>query len=63
LYSCRDEIADLLKLDDVIDLVIPRGGNALVSHIQVGPQIHMHYNSVFNRVTTLAVTAVIFSGF
>eukprot|EP00882_Tetradesmus_deserticola_P015841 GHRQ01016889.1.p1 GENE.GHRQ01016889.1~~GHRQ01016889.1.p1 ORF type:complete len:145 (+),score=3.95 GHRQ01016889.1:202-636(+) len=31
----RDEIADLLKLDDVIDLVIPRGGNALVSHIQV----------------------------
>jgi gamma-glutamyl phosphate reductase len=32
---CRDEISDLLKLDDVIDLVIPRGGNALVSHIQV----------------------------
>jgi gamma-glutamyl phosphate reductase len=36
LICCRDEISDLLKLDDVIDLVIPRGGNALVSHIQVG---------------------------
>jgi delta-1-pyrroline-5-carboxylate synthetase len=36
LVTSRDEIADLLKLDDVIDLVIPRGGNELVSHIQVG---------------------------
>lgn len=31
--------ADLLKLDDVIDLVIPRGGNALVSHIQANTKI------------------------
>ena len=30
---------DLLKLDDVIDLVIPRGGNALVSHIQANTKI------------------------
>jgi gamma-glutamyl phosphate reductase len=31
--------SDLLKLDDVIDLVIPRGGNALVSHIQANTKI------------------------
>lgn len=32
-------LPDLLKLDDVIDLVIPRGGNALVSHIQANTKI------------------------
>lgn len=32
-------VTDLLKLDDVIDLVIPRGGNALVSHIQANTKI------------------------
>jgi gamma-glutamyl phosphate reductase len=36
LHVCA---ADLLKLDDVIDLVIPRGGNALVSHIQANTKI------------------------
>lgn len=35
----REEIADLLGLDDVIDLVIPRGGNALVSYIQRNTRI------------------------
>lgn len=39
LITSRDEISDLLKLDDVIDLVIPRGGNALVSHIQQNTKI------------------------
>ncbi|KIZ02834.1 delta-1-pyrroline-5-carboxylate synthetase [Monoraphidium neglectum] len=39
LVTSRDEIADLLKLDDVIDLVIPRGGNELVSHIQANTKI------------------------
>lgn len=39
LVTSRDEISDLLKLDDVIDLVIPRGGNALVSHIQANTKI------------------------
>lgn len=39
LVTSRDEISDLLALDDVIDLVIPRGGNALVSHIQANTRI------------------------
>lgn len=39
LITSRDEISDLLKLDDVIDLVIPRGGNALVTHIQQNTKI------------------------
>lgn len=36
LVTSRDEISSLLGLHDVIDLVIPRGSNELVSHIQVG---------------------------
>lgn len=39
LVETRDEISDLLKLDDVIDLVIPRGSNQLVSHIQRNTKI------------------------
>jgi gamma-glutamyl phosphate reductase len=39
LVESRDEIGDLLKLDGAIDLVIPRGGNALVSHIQANTKI------------------------
>uniref|UniRef100_A0A7N0TFB6 Delta-1-pyrroline-5-carboxylate synthase n=1 Tax=Kalanchoe fedtschenkoi TaxID=63787 RepID=A0A7N0TFB6_KALFE len=34
LVTSREEISDLLKLDDVIDLVIPRGSNKLVSEIK-----------------------------
>jgi delta-1-pyrroline-5-carboxylate synthetase len=34
LVTTRGEIDDLLKLHDVIDLVIPRGSNSLVSYIQ-----------------------------
>lgn len=34
LVESRDEIAQLLQLDDCIDLCIPRGGNALVKHVQ-----------------------------
>ncbi|CAN6898159.1 hypothetical protein YC2023_102435 [Brassica napus] len=39
LVTSRDEIPDLLKLDDVIDLVIPRGSNKLVSQIKNSTKI------------------------
>ncbi|KAL6841338.1 hypothetical protein ACP4OV_028856 [Aristida adscensionis] len=39
LVTSRDEIADLLQLDDVIDLVIPRGSNKLVSQIKASTKI------------------------
>nr|QKY15317.1 delta-1-pyrroline-5-carboxylate synthase a isoform X2 (P5CSA) [Polytomella parva] len=39
LVQTREEISDLLALDDVIDLVIPRGGNALVSYIKKNTKI------------------------
>lgn len=39
LVEGRAAIAELLELDDVIDLVIPRGSGALVSAIQKGTRI------------------------
>jgi delta-1-pyrroline-5-carboxylate synthetase len=39
LVTSRDEIPDLLKLDDVIDIVIPRGSNKLVSEIKESTKI------------------------
>lgn len=33
------KVADMLKLDDVVDLVIPRGSNALVSYIKANTRI------------------------
>ena len=39
LVETRDEIGDLLRHDDLIDLVIPRGSNALVKHIQAHTKI------------------------
>jgi delta-1-pyrroline-5-carboxylate synthetase len=33
------QVADMLKLDDVVDLVIPRGSNALVSYIKANTRI------------------------
>ncbi|XP_058109450.1 delta-1-pyrroline-5-carboxylate synthase-like isoform X4 [Magnolia sinica] len=39
LVSSREEIPYLLKLDDVIDLVIPRGSNKLVSQIKESTKI------------------------
>ncbi|KAJ4840986.1 Delta-1-pyrroline-5-carboxylate synthase [Turnera subulata] len=39
LVTSRAEIPDLLKLDDVIDLVIPRGSNKLVSQIKESTKI------------------------
>src|SRR5262245_7237105 len=34
LVSTREEIAELLKMDDLIDLIIPRGSNEMVRMIQ-----------------------------
>jgi len=39
LVTSRDQIKDMLALDDVIDLVIPRGGNALVQYIKRNTKI------------------------
>ncbi|KAK3037453.1 hypothetical protein RJ639_031947 [Escallonia herrerae] len=39
LLTSREDIPDLLKLDDVIDLVIPRGSNRLVSQIKNSTKI------------------------
>lgn len=39
LVTSREEIPELLKLDDVIDLVIPRGSNKLVCQIKAATKI------------------------
>jgi glutamate-5-semialdehyde dehydrogenase len=39
LVSTRDEIAELLKMDDLINLVIPRGSNEMVRSIQQSTKI------------------------
>lgn len=39
LVTHRGQVADMLALDDVIDLVIPRGGNELVSYIKANTRI------------------------
>ena len=35
----RDDVAELLKLDKYVDLIIPRGGNALVKYIKENTKI------------------------
>ena len=39
LVTSRGQVKDMLALDDVIDLVIPRGSNALVSYIKNNTRI------------------------
>ncbi|KAL5550271.1 hypothetical protein UlMin_000447 [Ulmus minor] len=50
LVTSREEIPDLLKLDDVIDLVIPRGNNSLVSQIKESTKIPVlgHADGIFH---------------
>lgn len=39
LVDSREAVSDLLAMDDLVDLVIPRGGNALVRHVQDSTRI------------------------
>jgi len=39
LITSRGQVSDMLALDNVIDLVIPRGSNALVSYIKANTKI------------------------
>ena len=39
LLEAREEVADILELHDLIDLIIPRGGNELVQHIMNNTKI------------------------
>jgi len=39
LITSRGQVSDMLALDEVIDLVIPRGSNALVSYIKANTKI------------------------
>ena len=39
LVSTREQIAEFLKMDDLIDLVIPRGSNEMVRTIQQSTKI------------------------
>jgi delta l-pyrroline-5-carboxylate synthetase len=39
LITNRSQVADMLKLDDVVDLVIPRGSNQLVQYIKANTRI------------------------
>jgi glutamate-5-semialdehyde dehydrogenase len=39
MVSTREEVAQLLAMDDLIDLVIPRGSNEMVRHIQQSTRI------------------------
>ncbi|GMH70006.1 hypothetical protein TL16_g05300, partial [Triparma laevis f. inornata] len=69
LIESRSEISQLLKLDDCVDLVIPRGGNALVQHIKSNTKIpvlghadgvcHVYIDSTANveKATKIVVDA------
>ena len=39
LLAGREEVADLLAMDDLVDLIVPRGSNELVRHIQANTHI------------------------
>jgi glutamate-5-semialdehyde dehydrogenase len=61
----RDQVAELLHLSDLVDLVIPRGGRALVEHVQANTRIpvlghaegicHIFVDSAVDQPLALAV--------
>lgn len=69
LVTSREEINDLLRLDDVIDLCIPRGSGTMVSHIKKNTRIpvlghaegicHMYIHSAadMEKAKSLAIDA------
>lgn len=69
LVTSREEIADLLGLDDVIDLCIPRGSGAMVSSIKKNTRIpvlghaegvchmYLHRDAALATAVALAVDA------
>lgn len=60
LVSSREDIAELLKLDTLIDLVIPRGSNALVRDIKARTRIPVmgHADGVCSVYIDAAADAV-----
>mmetsp|Transcript_23846 Transcript_23846/g.27147 ORF Transcript_23846/g.27147 Transcript_23846/m.27147 type:complete len:855 (-) Transcript_23846:39-2603(-) len=69
LITSRNEVKDLLDCDDVIDLVIPRGGNSLVSYIHNNTRIpvlghadgvcHVYVDSSASKMDTADVSRLI----
>jgi len=69
LVTTREEIADLLRLDDVIDLCIPRGSGSMVSYIKKNTRIpvlghaegvchmYIHSDADMAKATALAIDA------
>lgn len=59
LITSRGQVSDMLALDDVIDLVIPRGGNALVSYIKAHTKIPVlgHADGVCHVYVDASATA------
>lgn len=69
LVTSREEISDLLALDDVIDLCIPRGSGSMVSHIKSNTRIpvlghaegvchmYIHGEADLEKAKTLAIDA------
>ncbi len=66
LLETREDVAAMLALDDVIDLIIPRGSNAFVRHIKDNSRIpvlghadgvcHVYIDAAANLDTAVAVT-------
>lgn len=69
LVTSREEISDLLRLDDVIDLCIPRGSGAMVSNIKKSTRIpvlghaegvchmYLHSEAKLDTAISLAIDA------